>query len=186
MEEWVKLATMISERYLACNNKQGKKALNKKFNMLFSNTEVLKGALFGRMATPDVRRRFADQDPVGRLAAEVVERSIIHCNDYNDSKTDYDAAVQDYALVGRGVIRQVYEATVTSEGGKEYVGSQEVYDKYWHWSDYRHEPAKNWPEVTWNAFRHKMSRDDLLENFGEYLGDAEVNKIPLNFSPKTE
>src|SRR6185369_3066666 len=67
-----------------------------------------------------------------------------------------------------------------------YVGSQEVYDKYWHWSDYRHEPAKNWPEVTWNAIRHKMSRDDLLENFGEYLGDADVNKIPLNFSPKTE
>lgn len=182
MENWLKTANAICERYKA-EEKAATKGKNKRFNILFSNTEVLKGALFGRMAVPDVRRRFADQDPVGRLSAEIIERSIIHCNDYNDSKTEYAAAVQDYALVGRGIVRQVYEATIAIEQGKEYVANQEVYDKYIHYCDYRHEPAKSWSEVTWEAFRHKMTRDDLHENFDQSMGSEEVDKIQLNLIP---
>jgi hypothetical protein len=38
------------------------------------------------MAKPDIRRRFADQDPVGRQVAEIVERAAIYCQDADDSE----------------------------------------------------------------------------------------------------
>jgi hypothetical protein len=162
---------------------KGEKAANvgakvRRFNILYSNTETLKAALFARMAKPDIRRRFADRDPIGKQVAEIVERAAIYCQDTYDSEKAVEHAIEDYLLPGRGVVRVCYEAETGGEKGKEYVTKQELYEKYVGWQDYRHEPAKVWDKVTWEAFRHLMSREDLkANNFESY------ETIPLNWSP---
>lgn len=36
-----------------------------------------------------------------------------------------------------------------------------------HWNDFRISPAKSWSEVRWVAFRHMLTREDLVEQFGD-------------------
>lgn len=151
----------------------------KRFNILYSNTEVLKAALFARMAKPDIRRRFADADPAGRKAAEVVERSTIYIDDVYDAEDEFEAAIQDYLLPGRGVVRVCYEADVTKDdSGTEYVAGQQCYYRHVNWQDFRHDPANQWTKVQWIAYRHLMNRDALRKN-----NFRNPEKIPLNWSP---
>jgi hypothetical protein len=151
----------------------------KRFNILFSNTETLKAALFARMAKPDVRRRFADRDPVAKQVAEIIERAAEYAQDIENAEKAYEAAIEDYLLPGRGIVRVCYEAeTAKGDDDKEYVAGQDLYEEHVNWQDYRNEPAKTWDKVTWQAFRHLMSRDDLTNNFGEGM-----EAVPLNWTP---
>jgi hypothetical protein len=151
----------------------------KRFNILYSNTETLKAALFARMAKPDVRRRFADRDPVAKQVAEIIERAAEYAQDIEDAEKAYEAALEDYLLPGRGIVRVCYEAeTAKGEDDKEYVAGQDLYEEHVNWQDYRHEPAKTWAKVGWEAFRHLMSRDDLTKNFGDGM-----EAVPLNWTP---
>lgn len=153
----------------------------RRLNILYSNVETLRAALFARMAKPDVRRRFTDQDPVGREVAEVTERSLIYCEDAYDAEVPTEAALEDYLIAGRGVLKVVYEATIDGADGMEAITDQDLRLEYVHWEDFRHEPAKSWSQVTWIAFRHLMGRDALRENFPEH-GDS----APLNWSPEPD
>tara|TARA_R110000822_G_scaffold154454_3_gene294088 strand:- start:5703 stop:7646 length:1944 start_codon:yes stop_codon:yes gene_type:complete len=62
---------------------------------------------------------------------------------------------------------------------EEVVGEQSIYCEYVHWSDFVIEPNRNWDDVNWIAFRHLMTRQQLID----YYGDAKANKIPLTYSP---
>jgi hypothetical protein len=183
--EWIKEGQGVVARYKGGKSKTVRSD-SKRFNILFSNTETLKAALFARMAKPDIRRRFADRDPVGKQVAEIIERAAIYSQECGESEKAFDHAIEDYLLPGRGVVKVCYEAeTANGDDGKEYVAKQEVEEEYVNWEDFRHEPAKTWEDVTWEAFRHKMSRDDLKKNFTN-LGAEVIQTIPLNWSPKPD
>lgn len=191
-KDWIDEGKGVVKRYKG-EQRAVAKGGAKRFNILYSNTETLKAALFGRMAKPDVRRRFADRDPVGRQVSEIVERSAIYCDDSYDAEREFEQAIEDYLLPGRGVVRVVYEAeTAQGEDKKDYVANQVLYDKYWPWDDFRHEPGKVWTDVTWIAYRHRMSRKLLRDNFQKgkdpraTLSKEDVDAIPLNWTPKAE
>ena len=183
--DWIKNGKGVVERYKGEKERTAKG--NKRFNILFSNVETLKAALFARMAKPDIRRRFADRDAVGRQVAEIVERASIYCDDSYDSDREFEAALEDYLLPGRGIVKVCYEAETTEgDDKKEYVAKQELYDEHVCWDDFRHEPGKKWTKLTWIAFRHLMNRAALRENFENSLGAEEIGKIPLNWTPKAD
>ena len=54
-------------------------AQTSRYNILWSNQQVLRPALYMRTPKPQVSRRFIDKDPKARLAAQVLERAITHC-----------------------------------------------------------------------------------------------------------
>lgn len=66
-----------------------------RFNILFSNTEVLKGALYSQCPAPDTRRRYLDKDPVGRVAALVLNRALIATLDKQNDGEDFDSVMKD-------------------------------------------------------------------------------------------
>jgi hypothetical protein len=172
--DFIKDGKGVIARYKA-GSAQALKQKPKRFNILYSNTETLKAAIFVRMAKPDIRRRFADRDPIGRQVAEIIERAATYCNDSYDAEKEHAHAVEDYLLAGRGIVRVQYDA----ETDGKVVTKQELKDKYVKWDDFRHEPARVWSDVSWIAFRHKMSREDLKAN---KFNDAET--VPLNWSPQ--
>jgi len=47
-----------------------------KFNILWSNVQTLIPAVYAKLPKADVTRRFGDNDPVGRVAAQLLERAI--------------------------------------------------------------------------------------------------------------
>jgi hypothetical protein len=105
--KWVKQAREIVKRYRDDDRGEQMSGLHR-FNVLWSNVQTLKPTLYARTPKPDVDRRFKDQAPVARFAAQLLER----CLSYSASAFDFDAVmksvVEDRLLPGRGVARVLY------------------------------------------------------------------------------
>jgi len=80
-----------------------------RFNILWSNTQVLHGALYSRTPKPDIRRRFLDKDPISREVATVLERSASFSIDSYDFDGTADVAIMDHLTAGYGQIRVRYK-----------------------------------------------------------------------------
>ena len=63
--DWMGRADKVVERYRADKRQSGRRQVN----ILWANTEILKPAVYSQTPAPDVRRRYLDDDPVGREAA---------------------------------------------------------------------------------------------------------------------
>ena len=170
--------------------------LSKQFNILWSNTETMKGALFARMPKADVRRRYSDNNPITRQVAIVLERALQYGNEVYSADKPIKAAIEDYLLPGRGVVWVVYEPIFVKEKiqvesldefgnmvmidqEEERIADQRCYFDYINWEDYRESPAKRPEDVYWKARRHLLTRDELIEK-----GFKNAKDIPLNWSPE--
>lgn len=187
---WRERARKVVSRYRDEEERTGSR-----FNVLWSNTETLRPALYARTAAPDVRRRFSDPDATGRQLAEMMERALSYSVDQYDIDPIIEAAVMDMLLPGRGVVRVSYEAEIeemevpvadpfTGEittQTAEYVAAQRAECEYVYWCDFRVSPARTWREVRWVAFRHYMTRDEVTE-----LSPEHGPKVPLAYAPKTD
>lgn len=81
------------------------------YNILWSNTEVLRPALYNSTPTPDVRRRFRDEDVLGKTVSKVLQRALDYAiDDYDEEDFDGEmkAVVLDTLITGRGVSRVRY------------------------------------------------------------------------------
>jgi hypothetical protein len=195
--DWRERGRAVVSRYRDERETDGYSAgLTKQFNILWSNTETMKGALFARMPKADVRRRYNDNNPITRQVAIVLERALSYGNEVYHADKPIKAAIEDYLLPGRGVVWVVYEPIfvkekVSVEGQDEFgntimideeqerIADQRCYFEYVNWEDYRESPAKRPEDVYWKARRHLLTRDELIEK-----GFKNANKIPLNWSPE--
>lgn len=104
----------------------GMRGSKRKFNILWSNVQTLKPALFGRMPEPVCERRFLDHDPVGRIASTILERTLRYDIEDNGFQDSMSRAVEDLLLPGRGVVWLRYEPrfgeeiSPKQEGGTPY------------------------------------------------------------------
>ena len=198
---------------------------DRRFNILWSNIETLKPALYSQTPQPLATRRFKDeQDPltkVARKGAMVLEKAL----EYHLDAYDFDGVLQDcrddYLLPGRTVARVRYiptygkqetprvpvnartnddeSVTFEDEDGNDLSKSpvktddngyyvegepyqpvvyEEVHCEYVYWKDFRHGWGRRWKEVPWVAFRSYLTRDQLVERFGD-IG----KKVDLDFTP---
>lgn len=184
-----------------------------RYNILWANVQTRLPALYARNPKPVVERRYKDRDPVGRTAAEVLERSIEytleHCNDFFYTMR---LAVQDYELPGLGMAWVRYEPhfhkpelppdadeddqneetqtqgeAITSDAQDEVSEEKLKYEEtiidYCSWEDCGWSWARTWEEVRLIWKRAYMDRDELRERFTD-LTEAEIKSIPLDWSPK--
>jgi hypothetical protein len=86
------------------------------FNILYSNVETIVPAIINSPPQPDIRRRFADDDPVAKDGSELLERAIRIQVDDSRLQLEMEAAAQDAFLSGRGLVRLRFKADV--EGGE--------------------------------------------------------------------
>lgn len=178
--EWRKAATEARERYRGdSKNNQGKR-----FNILYANTQITLPAIYNSTPIPDVRRRFGDADPAGKVAAQVLERSLSYSFDAYDFGGNMRAVVFDSVLAGRGVLRVRYEPSFEEteeeqrEEAEEYAEEaaqpaaprlvfQKVCVEHVNWQDFIIGPGRKWEEVPWIGFEHRLTRDELEDRFGD-------------------
>ena len=85
-DKWDKKGEEIIKRYRDERDTLANK--KRRFNILWSNIQVLTPALYGRPAKPEVSRRFKDGDVVGRVAASILERALEYdVEQYHDFDT---------------------------------------------------------------------------------------------------
>jgi hypothetical protein len=74
----------------------------KQFAILWSNTETMKPAIYSRPPEAVVGRRFKSEDPVARMASEVLERALGASIDLQDLDGRLREVRDDFVLIGRG------------------------------------------------------------------------------------
>lgn len=177
----------------------------RRYAILWSNVQTLGPAVYARTPTAVVSRRFKDPDPVGKLAAEILERSISFSIDQYDFDERMNLTRDSYLLVGRGQVFVRYvphvatgqpyqpeeveeagEVQITnsqeSEGAAETVTHQEVLCDYVAYSDWGYSACRNWDEASYVWRRAYMTRDELVARFGKEIG----KQIPLDWVPKDD
>lgn len=168
-----------------------------KVNLFSANINTLRAMLFGNVPRVEVGRRFEDsQDDAARVAAELMER-LLNADIGQQFSWAIGAALDDRLLVGFGLGKVRYEAefqsiqheAITGSDGTVLADAYEVEQKtfeaapvdYVNWRDVLWSPARTWDEVRWFGFRNYMTRDALVERFGEKIGNA----IPLGSKQKS-
>lgn len=179
---------------------------NRKYQILWSNFQTMAPAVYSKAPKPTVSRRWKDKDPVGRAAAQMLERAIAFQLDLNGWHDQFKAVRDDFLLYARGAVRLKYEPifdTVRDDEGEldtqamqgdaaetqeeqseakqpgEVLSFENVQIQFLQREDFVIAPARTWAEVPWVAFRAFMTRDELVERFGDEIGGA----IPLDASP---
>ena len=138
-----------------------------KFNILYANVETLRPAIYSHLPNPDVRRRFSQADPVGRVAADVLQKGLSFSSE-EDMGPALSACVQDYVLPGFAVARVKYAPkmdgdTIFDEScPAEWVG----------WDCFAMSRSKSWERVWWVGFREDLTKDEYIETFGEKAVEA--------------
>ncbi|MEC9266720.1 MAG: hypothetical protein VX464_11725 [Pseudomonadota bacterium] len=174
-KDWRKRAKSTTERYRDEENGKTRKGNVAKFNILYSNVQTIIPALYGKTPVPDIRRRYRDNDPVGKIAAEVLERAVDFTLD--DGVFDHAMyfAVFDRCLPGRGVTRVRYVPAFNDND--ELIDETVTYES-WPWDDFRRGPARKWEDVPWIAFRHWLTVPEGEAQFGEMFADIEADAHP--------
>jgi hypothetical protein len=186
-DKWEKRGKKVVRRYR--DERDAIEMPRMKFNILWSNISVLFPALYGRMAKPEVSRRYSDQDPVGRLASTMLERVIEYeVTQFGDFDSSMQGVVQDRLLPGRGTAWVRYEPIIVNEKpeetgmpelnpdeGVEITNTEEVERvdsahspvDYVYWTDFLHSPARTWDEVWWVSRWVYMTPEEGIERFGD-------------------
>lgn len=180
-KKWETRGKKIVKRYRDDRSDAGGSSSDSRYNILWSNTNVLKPAVFSRLPQPEVVRRYKDKDPVARVASTMLERALKYeIEQYPDYEESVSNAVEDRLLPGRGTAWVRYEPVTKPVQVSEDEDSADIIDyecapvDYVAWTDFGHSVARTWEEVTivWRIVR--MTRDELVKRFGD---DAKEVKL---------
>jgi len=180
-KDFWKTGDSIIARYRAEKDAIQKRRTSRRFGILYSNTETVRSALYGKAAKPDVRRKHSQKkDVVARTGAEMLERALGCLADNSKHDRAFETAVLDRCLPGRGVVRIMYEPVIVKDQtGQDVIADQKFYEVFVANKDFLHSPARTWDDVWWVGFCHKMTRDDLKTN-----GFESAETVPLNWAPE--
>lgn len=163
------------------------------FNILWSNVETKRPALYSATPRPDVRQKWGKKDPIARAIAEITERAVTCVLDVHDFGSSFDdvmvSAVNDMLLTGRAVTRIKYEAEFgempevqenedsEEDDGSEMpestpeVKSEKVSFEQVQYDDFVRGPGKTYSEVPFIAFRHKLSKPEVEDKWPDFANE---------------
>lgn len=189
-KEFLKQGGRVIDRYLDKNSTaKGGRMRERRLNLFTSNIQTLMAIIYGKTPQVDVSRKFADADDnPARVAGEMMER-IANSDIQRDSDTYSVAmnhALEDRLLPGMGNVRLRYvaefedveetEPILDDETGEELAPAvpatqSKSYEcvevDYVPWRDQLWSPSETFGKVRWWAFKAELSREDLVEKFGD-------------------
>lgn len=193
-DPYIKACEKITERYrqesVLSQDVNASRNNSYRFNILWSNTQTIAPAIYSRLPKPDIERRFLDNDPVGRVAAQILERTVSFCIQENDFHPMMMANRLDFVLFGIGCSWVRYEPTYdetepsidseTGEPAEPEVSYEEALIDYVNYADFYYSDSRMWEEFSWVGRRLFMTRQDMVKRFGP-IGE----KVPLDHKQKT-
>lgn len=156
------------------------------FNILFSNTDTLLPALYSAIPRPVIKRRFKDDDPLGKASEIAATRMLEFLLDTNiDGYETFDEGMRnatlDALLPGRGVTRIKYDAEILTnddESASEDSEDQEIYSGQLKkeaelvcidavvWDRVLFGYSKKWSTLPWIAFEEYIDKPEAIRLFG--------------------
>jgi hypothetical protein len=196
---WIERSKKIVRRY---KDDRGPRELKSRYNVLWSNVQTLAPAIYAKNPIPNVERRFKDDDALSRVSADVLERAASYFVKEDEFHAVMEQCVLDRLLCGRGTawVRYVphfrdpemkeneeiagggvgVTDAVYSQPDAGELYSEEVVVDYIHWEDFGHTYARTWEEVRAVWKKVYMTREEMVERFGEDI----ARLVPLDYSPE--
>lgn len=178
----------------------GEKA--RRYNVFWSNTQTLRPLVFSRLPKPNITRRFLDKDENSRILSEMMERAITFFLEEGKAEDEFNEARDDFLIGGRGVVRVIFDPpevieiekkTVDEDTGDELIEIEEDLDldtkktrlEYVEWENIRLSTETTWNRLRWMAISHKMTKDQLVDQFGKIGKEVDLNHSSLS-NPEDE
>lgn len=205
-KQWESRAKKIIKRYKSSNSDLASSENKAQYNILWSNVQTLHPALYDGTPTPNVDRRFEDDEEVNTTVAQILERSASYFVKTNDFDDCMNQAVLDRLLAGRGTcwaryvpnfkdvqvvgndeVRgdgvQLTDDIQTGDDIEQELYSEDVVLDYVHWCDFGHSVARTWQEARAVWRKVYLSKKELEDRFGEKAKDVPLDARALG---KTE
>lgn len=173
---FIKKGKAVIDRYRDERDEVNK--AQRKVNILWSNVEVLKAALFAELGNPDVRRQFprpGAENKIARTAALILERSLTACANLYDEEHEIECAVEDMLIPGRGQCWLEYEVEFAEDG--ETIKYQTTEFAYVAWDEFSHGSGRRYKDWPWVGRAHQFTRDELVQKFPKH-----GKTIPLGYT----
>lgn len=206
--DWLERSAKIIARYRD-ERKSATERAKRRMNILWSNVETLRPAVYAKMPKPVVERRFMDRDPAARLASTILERCLSVQMEVGYFHESTKQAVLDFLLPAMGQVWLRYEpqfepSEIGAENKKiegeeqsaedvqeegdgtpyEKLSSERTCVDYVLYKDFLWGPARFWREVPWVGRRSWLTHSEIAEKF--YAGDmAKAKLITLDYTPET-
>lgn len=166
-ENYHKLVTEIREYYKNAKNRN-------KQNIFWASIETLKPFLYFKQPKVYVERKEKASDPVQSAACQILEKALA----WDLEQFDFDGVIKyarnDYLLSGMGVLCERYHPTFKVVGDDaEVLADEQVDTTYIDPIDFIADSDKVgiWEDVTWIARKIHMTRQEVIEQFGDKLKD---------------
>jgi len=149
---------------------EGKHPEKEPFNILYSNTETLVPALYSAIPRPVVSRRYKDEDPLGKLAAQAGQRCLeflldTNIDGYDTFHESVKASVMDALIPGRGIVGIKYDADIQDDYKKGELVCPDIKS----WNKVYFGYAKKWSKVPWVAYEECIDKEEAKRLFGEEI-----------------
>ena len=156
--KWVERAKKVEKIYN--DERDLSTGRSRKFNILWSNVETLRPAVY--MNTPQAKaaRRYRDRDPIARMASMLLERCLQTSCELYDFDVQMDQLVRDRLVVGRGQAWVFYVPEFAGDGDNAMLAYESVTSEYVPWQDFLHSVCRTWAENRWVARRFYKTRKD--------------------------
>ncbi|MFI0489344.1 MAG: hypothetical protein ACH344_08705 [Yersinia sp. (in: enterobacteria)] len=103
---WTERGRKILNRYK--DHRSPREMRVARFNILYSNVQTLLPAIYGKNPKADIERRFKDDDNLGRVTSDVLERTTDYFVNTEAFRSALRSALLDRLLPGRGTVWQRY------------------------------------------------------------------------------
>lgn len=187
LDKFHKSAKRINDRYL--DKRDANDGNEFRVNLFWSTVQVIMSMLYAQPPKADVKRLYDDfNDEPSRVGSEILERLLNNDVQADGSTTNAAMryAIQDWVVVGLGQVWGRYEVKTSPMAlpdGTEFetIDSESAPVDYVHWQDFLYSPARVWEEVRWVARRSFLTREKLVERFGEEV----ARRVPMTGRDKS-
>lgn len=181
-ESWVKSGEKTWKVYRSESDTDVRKDT---FNILWSNVEIKRYSIINSTPIPDIRRRYNDDDPVGRNVCELLNRAVSYTLDCQDALHKLILCANDFLVPSRAQIRVRYKAINSQDNDPEEITPpehEECVIEHVNWKQFFHGPGKEWDEVSWIGYEHcEVTKEDVEKKFGEEIAQKlQYTKVATN------
>ena len=213
-KKWRKQGNKTVGKFL--NDKKASETNAFRLNLFNSNINTIQDMMFGKLPEITISRKNMDfNDDAARVAGMILERMLN--GDIGTPNDQYSEALrnnlEDRLLPGMGVsrVRYAFEEkkmpiapVIDQQTGEELQAASEEMKitnerapiDYVHWRDFKWSPARTWAEVRWDAFKTLMTKDQVVERWGEKIAEeftyaanvltADEDNVPDKEDPKQD
>lgn len=178
-EDYHKLVKEIREYYTNAKKKN-------KQNIFWSSIETLKPFLYFKQPKPYIKRKEKNANPVQALACKILEKAL----EWDLEQFDFDSVIKyarnDFLLSGMGLVFEQYTAEFDTVDGFEIKNDEKVETVYFSPLDFIADVEKVnvWEDMKWLARIIYMTKQEVLDNFGEQARDIIVEDDEEDYQKK--